>query len=149
MSDGERDYYEVLGIPRDADAKAVKQAYHRLAMKWHPDRNRSPEAEERFKEIAKAYAILSDPVYVPYACMGTEALADGVAEGLDRGVCVLMENHGVLTVGRTLLEAFDRLEVLEVAAKHTLLVGHQGPISSQLGDYQIHILSEGDCCLAD
>ncbi len=61
MPEQERDYYEVLGVARDADAKAIKQAYHRLAMKWHPDRNPAPEAEERFKEIAKAYAILSDP----------------------------------------------------------------------------------------
>lgn len=56
-----RDYYEELGIPRDADEKAIKNAYHRLAMKWHPDRNKSPEAETRFKRIATAYAILSDP----------------------------------------------------------------------------------------
>ena len=47
----ERDYYEVLGVSRDADAKAIKDAYHRLAMKWHPDRNKSPDAEENFKEI--------------------------------------------------------------------------------------------------
>ena len=57
----ERDYYEVLGVPRDADHKVIKDAYHRLAMKWHPDRNKSPEAEIRFKEIARAYAILSKP----------------------------------------------------------------------------------------
>ncbi|WP_455205962.1 molecular chaperone DnaJ [Kaarinaea lacus] len=57
----ERDYYEVLGVARDADTKAIKNAYHRLAMKFHPDRNPDPDAAEKFKEISKAYAILSDP----------------------------------------------------------------------------------------
>jgi len=56
-----RDYYEVLGVPRDADAKAIKDAFRKLAMQYHPDRNKEPGAEERFKEIAEAYAVLSDP----------------------------------------------------------------------------------------
>ena len=53
----ERDYYEILGVPKDADQKTIKDAYHRLAMKWHPDRSKSPDAQHHFKEIAKAYAI--------------------------------------------------------------------------------------------
>ena len=57
----QRDYYEVLGVPRDADAKAIRDAFRALALKFHPDRNKEPGAEERFKEIAEAYAILSDP----------------------------------------------------------------------------------------
>jgi len=56
-----RDYYEVLGVPRDVDAKGIKDAFRRLALQYHPDRNPSPEAEARFKEIAEAYAVLSDP----------------------------------------------------------------------------------------
>jgi molecular chaperone DnaJ len=59
-SSSERDYYEVLGVSRDADEKAIKKAYKRLAMKYHPDRNRDPDAEEKFKEVARAYAVLSD-----------------------------------------------------------------------------------------
>jgi len=51
----------VLGVARDADQKAIKDAFRNLAMKYHPDRNKEPGAEERFKEIAEAYAILSDP----------------------------------------------------------------------------------------
>jgi molecular chaperone DnaJ len=51
----------VLGVPRDADAKAIKDAFRSLALKYHPDRNKEPGAEERFKEIAAAYAVLSDP----------------------------------------------------------------------------------------
>jgi molecular chaperone DnaJ len=57
----QRDYYEVLGVARDADDKAIKDAFRKLTLKYHPDRNKAPEAEERYKEIAEAYAILSDP----------------------------------------------------------------------------------------
>ena len=55
-----RDYYEVLGVQRDASKDQIKDAYRTLAMQFHPDRNKSPEAEERFKEISEAYAVLSD-----------------------------------------------------------------------------------------
>jgi len=51
----------VLGVAKDADQKAIKDAFRNLALKYHPDRNKEPGAEERFKEIAEAYAILSDP----------------------------------------------------------------------------------------
>ena len=57
-----QDYYEILGISRDATEKEIKQAYRRLAMELHPDRNpNNPEAEERFKEAAEAYDVLSNP----------------------------------------------------------------------------------------
>jgi molecular chaperone DnaJ len=56
-----RDYYEILGVARDADIQAIKSAFRELALRYHPDRNRAPEAEERFKEIAEAYAVLGDP----------------------------------------------------------------------------------------
>jgi molecular chaperone DnaJ len=56
-----RDYYEVLGVARDADGQQLKSAYRRLAMESHPDRNPDdPEAAERFKEASEAYAVLSD-----------------------------------------------------------------------------------------
>jgi molecular chaperone DnaJ len=57
-----RDYYEVLGVSRDAAADDLKKAYRRLAMQYHPDRNQGDkQAEERFKEVGEAYAVLSDP----------------------------------------------------------------------------------------
>lgn len=57
---GKRDYYDVLGVGRDADAAAIKQAYRKRAIKFHPDRNQEPSAEEKFKEVSEAYAVLSD-----------------------------------------------------------------------------------------
>jgi molecular chaperone DnaJ len=51
----------VLGVPRNADQAAVKDAFRKLALRFHPDRNKEPGAEDRFKEIAEAYAVLSDP----------------------------------------------------------------------------------------
>jgi len=57
-----KDYYEVLGIAKDADAGAIKKAYRRLAIKYHPDKNPDDKkAEEKFKEAAEAYEVLSDP----------------------------------------------------------------------------------------
>lgn len=58
--DAERDLYEVLGVPRDADEKAIKSAYRTLAMKYHPDRNMEPGAADKFRELANAYAVLHD-----------------------------------------------------------------------------------------
>ncbi len=56
-----RDYYEILGVPRDASAPDIKSAYRKLAVRYHPDRNQGDsEAEEKFKESAEAYAVLSD-----------------------------------------------------------------------------------------
>lgn len=54
------DYYEILGISRDASKEEIKDSYRELALKFHPDRNKSPDAEEKFKEISEAYAVLSD-----------------------------------------------------------------------------------------
>ncbi len=54
------DYYEVLGVPRDADADAIRRAYRKLARKYHPDLNSDDDAEDRFKELGEAYEVLSD-----------------------------------------------------------------------------------------
>jgi len=56
-----RDYYEVLGLSRDAGPEDIKRAYRKAALQYHPDRNKAPDAEEHFKEAAEAYEVLSDP----------------------------------------------------------------------------------------
>ncbi len=59
-SSEKRDYYEILGVPKNADKDQIKNSYRKLALQYHPDRNKAPEAEEKFKEISEAYAVLSD-----------------------------------------------------------------------------------------
>lgn len=76
-----RDYYEVLEIQKNASKEDIKNAYRRLALKFHPDRNKSPGAEEKFKEISEAYAVLSDnekkAKYDTYGHVGTEDVFRG------------------------------------------------------------------------
>lgn len=56
----QRDYYDVLGVSKGASADEIKKAYRKLALQWHPDKNKTPEAEKKFKEINQAYEVLSD-----------------------------------------------------------------------------------------
>ena len=60
MTTSKRDYYEVIGVGRDASDEEIKRAFRKLALEYHPDRNRKVGAEERFKEINEAYQVLSD-----------------------------------------------------------------------------------------
>jgi curved DNA-binding protein len=61
MAVGYQDYYEALGVPRDAADDDIRRAYRRLAREYHPDVNKDPGAEDRFKEISEAYEVLRDP----------------------------------------------------------------------------------------
>lgn len=77
----------MLGVTKDADQKAIKNSFRKLALKYHPDRNKEPDAEEKFKEIAEAYAVLSDPKKrKEYDSRGFEAVSDFSQEDLFGGI---------------------------------------------------------------
>ncbi|HLD26439.1 MAG TPA: DnaJ C-terminal domain-containing protein [Patescibacteria group bacterium] len=73
-----QDYYSILGVSRNAGADELKSAYRKLALKWHPDRNKTPEATEKFKTINQAYEVLSDTKKKSmYDQIGHEAFSRG------------------------------------------------------------------------
>ncbi len=76
-----RDYYEILGLKKDASKQEIKRAYRRLAKEYHPDRNKAPDAETKFKEVQEAYDILSDDkkkaAYDQYGHAGTQGFGGG------------------------------------------------------------------------
>jgi len=78
-----RDYYEVLGVPRNAGVDEIKKAYRKLAMQYHPDRNQdNPEAEEKFKEASEAYSVLgNDEKRKIYDQFGHDGLRGGAGRG--------------------------------------------------------------------
>ncbi|NYT03066.1 MAG: molecular chaperone DnaJ [Methanosarcinales archaeon] len=83
-----RDYYDVLGVSKEASEKDIKSAYRKLAMTYHPDRSDAPDAEEKFKEVSEAYAVLSDAnKRKQYDQFGHSGISDRYSqEDLFRGV---------------------------------------------------------------
>ncbi len=80
-----KDYYQVLGVAKDATEEQIKKAYRKMALKYHPDKNKSPGAEEKFKEVAEAYEVLSDPkkkeIYDKYGEDGLKGSGPAGPEG--------------------------------------------------------------------
>ncbi len=77
-----RDYYEILGVSKSASETELKQAYRKMALQWHPDRNKTKEAESKFKEVNEAYEILSNPQKkVAYDQYGHSAFQQGAGQG--------------------------------------------------------------------
>jgi DnaJ-class molecular chaperone len=76
------DYYDILGVSKSATADEIKRAYRKLALQYHPDRNKTKEAEEKFKEVTKAYEVLSnDEKRKTYDQFGTAAFEQGAGQG--------------------------------------------------------------------
>ncbi len=82
--------------------------------------------------LAESYFLLEEPYFAPYKRMGTADLADSVVEGVKKSNVILMENHGVLTVGKSLIEAFDLIEVLENSAKMTFITRMMGRAGAEV-----------------
>jgi len=80
------------------------------------------ETPIRHDLLAEQYCLMQAPLVVPYAMTSSDALAEQVAACAGKAPCLIMENHGVTTTGATLLQAFDRLELLEIAARLTLMM---------------------------
>ncbi len=81
-----QDYYDILGVSKSASAEEIKRAYRKLALEWHPDKNKSPHANEKFKSINEAYAILSDKEKrATYDQFGHSAFAPGSGMGAGQG----------------------------------------------------------------
>ena len=82
-----RDYYDVLNVPRNASKEEIKNSYRKLALQYHPDRNKAAGAEEKFKEISEAYAVLSDDEkrkrYDMYGHVGAEEVFRGSEANFD------------------------------------------------------------------
>ena len=84
MTTKKRDYYEVLGVPRGASEEEIKKAFRKLALKYHPDRNKEKGAEDKFKEINEAYQVLSDSsLRSKYDQFGHQGVSSQAGAGFD------------------------------------------------------------------
>ena len=101
---------------RNSNAKAIVHAHPVTASAYACTSN-----EINTNLMGEHYAILGTPVRAIYVTMGTKELAEKVSEACTLSKVILMDNHGVLATGKTILQAFDRIEVLENAAKTTLI----------------------------
>lgn len=110
-----KDYYEVLGVGRNATQEDIKKAYRKLARKYHPDFNKSPDAQEKFKEINEAYQILSDPekrkLYDQYGHAAFSAQASSTQDVFFR------EDVNVGDIFEEILKGFGFDDIFEKATK--------------------------------
>ena len=102
-----RDYYETLGVSRDADKEEIKQAYRRLARKYHPDVNKESGAEERFKEINRAYDVLSEPeVRARYDRFAEAGVSGAAAAGAGAGFQDMGDMSGFADIFESIFSGF-------------------------------------------
>ena len=106
-----RDYYDILGVSKSATAAEIKSAYRKLALKWHPDRNKEKDASEKFKEINEAYEVLGNTEKkAKFDQFGHAAFNQGGAQGNPFGAggnqLVNFASACVIGVGQTLAPAW-------------------------------------------
>jgi DnaJ-class molecular chaperone len=140
-----RDYYEILGVGRDANKGEVKTAFRRLARELHPDVNdHDPEAEEKFKEAAEAYEVLSDPERRrAYDAHGHEGLRGGVPPGgfgsVDEIFQAFFGGGGFgFEVRRGPMRGQDLIHTVEISALEAML-GTKTNIPSHEGEREIEL----------
>ncbi|NQT60766.1 MAG: class II aldolase/adducin family protein [Bacteroidetes bacterium] len=128
----ETDMHRKILMARD-DINAVVHAHPKYASFFSATKSH----RIRTDLLAEARYLLKDPVFAPYALMGTTGLGDNTAAALKKDVyAAILENHGIVTVGKTLLQAFDRIEVLEAAAEMTIMAKLVDDLSP-LNDYRL------------
>ena len=112
---GKRDYYEVLGIAKNASAEEIKKAYRQQALKYHPDKNPGDKAaEESFKEAAEAYEVLSDPQkrsrYDQFGHAGVSGAAGGGFSGAGMTIEDIFNQFGdIFNIDRFLIISWKHL----------------------------------------
>jgi molecular chaperone DnaJ len=137
-----RDYYEVLGVGRDADKAEVKAAFRRLARELHPDVNdHDPEAEEKFKEAAEAYEVLSDPERRrAYDAYGHDGLRGAPAAGFGSVEDIFQAFFGGVgfEVRRGPMRGQDLIHTVEMSAVEAML-GKKLKVPSHEGEREIEL----------
>lgn len=147
-----RDYYEVLGVSRQAAPEEIKRAYRQAALKYHPDRNKEPGAEERFKEAAEAYEVLSDAEkrqrYDRYGHAGLNGvnLHDFSGMGVEDIFSIFSDLFGGAFGGGFARSAPDRgvdiQTIIEVDLKE-VLTGVEKTLRFERADFCLHCEGEG------
>ena len=96
-----KDYYKILGVSRNATDDEIKKGYRKMALKYHPDKNKAPDASEKFKDIAEAFEVLKDKdkryIYDQYGEEGLKGQPNGGgggAQGMPAGLTVRTTNFG-------------------------------------------------------
>ena len=123
-----RDYYEILGVSKGASDDEIKKAYHKLSKKYHPDINKEPDADEKFKEVTEAYEVLSDSqkraAYDQYGHASTDPNFGG-GGFVEASVVVVLEDLQAVSM------IFSILSLVAVAVVHVTRMHHaKGQICS-------------------
>lgn len=136
------DFYKILGVAKNAGDAELKSAYRKLALKWHPDRNKTVEAAEKFKEINKAYEVLSDPKKKQvYDQVGHDAFTKGGMGGAPGGGYGYQQGpftYSYSTSGANPFEGFDFGGFSDPFEIFEQFFGFQSPFGGQRQRRHVH-----------